>query len=121
MNMDPLTPTTSTLSPAISNIAEKAASLSKSLQERTIVSQGTGVPASSTADPKSKQRQLVRWVLGAPQRLNAMLQEGKREEAERQWKEVSQLLDRWKGVDGVDDVRRQCEQVLTGKCTDTKI
>jgi heme-degrading monooxygenase HmoA len=50
-----------------------------------------------------------------------MLQEGKREEAERQWKEVSQLLDRWKGVDGVDDVRRQCEQVLTGKCTDTKI
>lgn len=114
MNMDPLTPTTSTLSPAISHIAETAASLSRSLQERTRVSQ-------STADPKDKQRQLVRWVLGAPQRLDAMLQTGKREEAEGQWKEVSQLLDRWKGVDGVDDVRRQCEQVLTGKSTDTKI
>ncbi len=120
MNMDPLTPTISTLSPAISHIAETAACLSKSLQERTIVSQGTSVPA-STADPKSKQRQLVRWVLGAPRRLNAMLQEGKREEAEVQWEEASQLLDRWKGVDGVDDVRRQCEEVLTGKSADTKI
>lgn len=121
MNMDPLTPTTSTLSPAISHIADTAASLAKSLQERTRVSQETGGPASVTADPKDKQRQLVRWVLGAPQRLNAMLQQGKRSEAEVQWKEVYELLDRWRGVDGVDDVRRQCEQVLTGKSTNTDI
>lgn len=85
------------------------------------MSQKAGGSASSTADPKSKQRQLVRWVLGAPRRLDAMLQEGKREEAEVHWKEVSHLLDEWKGVDGVNDVRRQCEQTLTGKSTDTKI
>lgn len=85
------------------------------------MSQETGGFASPTADPKDKQRQLVRWVLGAPRRLNAMLQQGKRGEAEVQWREVSELLDRWKGVDGVDDVRRQSEQVLTGKSTNTDI
>ena len=115
MNMDPLTPTTSTLSPAIAHIADTAASLSKSLQERTMASQETGDPAFSTADPKSKQRQLVRWVLGTPRRLTAMLQQDRKEEAEAEWIEVSQLLDRWIGIDGVDDVRQQCEQILTGQ------
>ena len=114
MNMDPLTPTTSTLSPAISHIAETAASLARSLQERRAALQDKGRSASSSADAKEKQRQLVRWVLGAPRRLKGLIEKGKWEEAEEQWKEVTQLLDKWKGVGGVDEVRRQCEQALAG-------
>ncbi len=113
--MDPLTPTTSTLSPAISHVAETAASLARSLQERTALSQDTQHAASSNTDPQEKQQRLVRWVLDAPPRLSAMVEEGKKDEAEAQSKEVSLLLDKWKGVQGVDEVRRQCEEALKRK------
>ncbi len=44
-----------------------------------------------------------------------MVEQGKKEEADAQWEEVSVLLDKWKGVEGADEVRRQCEHALTGK------
>ncbi|KAI9876087.1 MAG: hypothetical protein M1830_007391 [Pleopsidium flavum] len=119
--MDPLTPTTSTLSPAISHIAETAASLARSLQERTASSQDTDRAVSFDADRKEKQRQLVQWVLDAPRRLGAMVEDRKKDGAEAQWAEVALLLDKWKGVQGVNEVRRQCEKALKSKHHDVRL
>lgn len=57
------------------------------------------------------QQEVVRWVLSAPERLEGM----EREEAEMEWARVKELLDRWTGTKGVDDVRRACQEVMRSK------
>ena len=112
-NMDPLTPTTSTLTPAISHIAETASAIAASLQQRNDLPRSTD---SAKMDPeeaeKEAQRQTVRWVLDAPRRLRQEVDCGEKEVAERDWEEVKGLLDKWKGVGGVDKVRTACEKVF---------
>ncbi|KAJ9647064.1 hypothetical protein H2199_002050 [Coniosporium tulheliwenetii] len=114
-NMDPLTPATSTLAPAIAHIAETATALSTSLSNRT-TAKGLGesaVRSDGAKDAaKEKRRQTVRWVLDAPKRLRSLVKEGKNEAAEAEWDDVRRLLDKWKGVQGVDEVRARCEAVL---------
>lgn len=61
---------------------------------------------------RKDQRDTVRWVLGAPARLEDMVKDGRSEDAEREWGEVRGLLDAWEGVDGVEDVRRRCEEAV---------
>jgi vacuolar protein sorting-associated protein 51 len=108
--MDPLTPATSTLSPAISHIAETASALSASLVER----------AASLRSERSKKmqeknqsaRQTVRWVLDAPQRLSKFLEDGHKDQAQSEWAEVQRLLEKWQGVSGVEAVRSGCEKAM---------
>ncbi|KAI9825312.1 MAG: hypothetical protein M1819_000558 [Sarea resinae] len=113
-NMDPLTPTTATLTPAISHIAEVSATLATSLQEHLPASPTvTKTPEPSAAeDEQKKQRETVRWVLNTPFRLRKLVGEGRREDAEREWEDVKLLLDKWEGTKGVDDIRRECEAEL---------
>ena len=47
-----------------------------------------------------------------PKRLRALLEEGQKEQAAEEWEEVNQLLDKWKGVTGVEEVREECIKVL---------
>ncbi|KAF2838563.1 hypothetical protein M501DRAFT_934410 [Patellaria atrata CBS 101060] len=113
-NMDPLTPTTNTLSPAISHIAETAAALSSSLIDRT------PAPPKITADDISpptqqRQKQTVKWVLAAPTRLRSLVASGDIDSAEEDWAEVKNLLNKWDGVQGVDEVRKRCEAALKGE------
>ncbi|MCJ1382196.1 hypothetical protein MMC17_005308 [Xylographa soralifera] len=119
VNMDPLTPTTSTLSPAIAHIADTAASLASALQERVkvprIVENGAVAGDEERAEEKRRQRQTVRWVLDAPRRLRGCVGRGQLAAAESDWREVEALLDKWKGVGGAEEVRRECEKVLEGK------
>jgi hypothetical protein len=105
-NMDPLTPTTSTLAPAISHIAEIAATLSNDL--------ATHVPAKKGADVwrQSSERQTVQWVLDAPDRLEQLLLDDREAEAHKDWDTVRALLENWKGVEGVDQIRTSCEKAL---------
>ena len=113
-NMDPLTPTTSTLAPAISHIAETAASLATELQGRTAslkTSEERRRP-DGDAEEKGRQRETVRWILAAPRRLSGLVEAGRREEAVRDWREVRGLLGEWEGVRGVDEVREACEEVM---------
>jgi hypothetical protein len=107
MNMDPLTPTTSTLAPAISHIAETAATLSREL--------ATNVPANGApiALRHPKAVQTVQWVLDAPDRLEQLLLDDKRDEAQKDWETVRALLDKWEGVKGVEDIRIACEKALS--------
>jgi len=105
-NMDPLTPTTSTLAPAISHIAETATTLSKELEQN--------LPASKdlVAEKKRKQQETVQWVLNAPHRLAQLVSEGRDDDAATEWDIVRGLLDKWKGVQGVDAVRTGCLEAV---------
>ena len=60
---------------------------------------------------KSK-RDTVKWVLGAPERLKGMFEDGKRGEAEKEWSTVSAMLDQWEGVKGVEETRRACQEAI---------
>ncbi|KAI4711757.1 hypothetical protein J4E89_003199 [Alternaria sp. Ai002NY15] len=120
-NMDPLAPTTHTLGPAISHIAETAASLSSSLQDsHQSKEQGLGISIrveqddkdKSDADKKRRQQDTVRWVLDTPRRLQDMVDQDQDEKAEKEWEEVSRILDKWKGVAGVQELREQCEAIM---------
>jgi hypothetical protein len=106
--MDPLTPTTSTLTPAIGHIAETAATLSNELKKSHAVS----VPDSEAQRKQRDQKATVRWVLDAPSRLRMLLESDRREEAEKQWKDVSRLLSKWEGTKGVSEVREACMVIM---------
>ena len=109
--MDPLTPTTSTLFPAISHIAETAAALSASLQERTGNSTSSNSLDEVSLD-REKQKETVRWVLLTPERLSHLIGDGEVAVAKVEWEEVRKLLENWKGVEGVIELERQCEEIL---------
>lgn len=104
--MDPLTPTTSTLAPAISHIAETATLLSSEL--------AANVPAASNGSVLRgpRERQTVQWVLDAPERLEQLLLDDQEGEARKEWETVQGLLSQWRGVEGVEDIRLACEKVV---------
>lgn len=113
-NMDPLTPTTSTLSPAIAHIAETAVALSASVVERNSSSATPTITKEPTEEERKavQARKTVKWVLDAPRRLRKLVEEGDRDKAEKDWEEVKALLEKWKGVEGVEKVRKGCEEAL---------
>jgi hypothetical protein len=120
-NMDPLAPTTHTLGPAIAHIAETAASLSSSLQDNhQSKEEGLGISIRVEQDEKDqsameknrRQQDTVRWVLDTPRRLQDMVDQDQDEKAEKEWEEVSRILDKWKGVAGVQELRQQCEAIM---------
>ncbi|KAK3049473.1 hypothetical protein LTR09_009140 [Extremus antarcticus] len=108
--MDPLTPTTSTLTPAIGHIAETAATLSSDLK-KSYASSGGQLDAKAQKKARSQQG-TVKWVLAAPDRLRRMVQDGQRADAASEWEEVEAMLDRWSGVRGVEEVRQSCMAAL---------
>jgi vacuolar protein sorting-associated protein 51 len=105
-NMDPLSPSTSTLAPAISHIAETAASLSKELKIENVSSQST------EQLKRESDKALVAWILQSPNRLKSLIETGQKREALHQWSIIQRILDRWKDVKGIDDVRSTCQRVL---------
>ena len=111
-NMDPLTPTTSTLAPAISHIAETARVLAGSLQDRSVRSFAINGAEDPVVKSKKQQQETVRWVLSTPQRLQRLVETGNLEDATSDWKEVSVLLQHWEGVAGVSELKNACLQVL---------
>jgi hypothetical protein len=102
--MDPLSPSTSTLAPAISHIAETAATLSTELQPDT--------SQSAEQSKRESEVELVTWILKSPGRLKSLIAAGQKREAAHQWTEIQKVLDRWKDVKGTDDVRSACQEVM---------
>lgn len=109
-NMDPLTPATATLTPAIAHIAETATALSESLKKQHVNTGGD-----SERQKRLEQKEFVKWVLDAPDRLSRLVKEGRREEAEGEWSRVLTLLEKWDAVPGVNDVRSSCEKAMEEK------
>ncbi|RMZ70262.1 vacuolar sorting-associated 51 [Pyrenophora seminiperda CCB06] len=120
-NMDPLAPTTHTLGPAISHIAETAASLSSSLHEsHQCKEEGLGISIhieqdqgdKAEAEKKKRQKETVKWVLDTPRRLQELIDQEQDEQAEKDWQEISRILDKWKDVAGVEELRQRCEDIM---------
>jgi vacuolar protein sorting-associated protein 51 len=103
-----------TLVPVMGYIADTARELSREGE-----AQRRGSVDRKGSMEKDK-KETVRWVLGAPRRLRDLLDAGKREEAEREWKDVRGLLDRWEGVKGVQEVKRECEGVMEPMAAEEK-
>lgn len=101
---------TKTLGPAIAFVAETAGGLIKEGEEqrRRIKEEREVEPP----QPNKTEKETVRWVLAAPQRLDELLSEGQQAEAEKDWQEVRHLLDAWGEVKGVAEVRAACEKVM---------
>lgn len=111
--MDPLTPTTSTLSPAISHIAETTASLAKSLQGHSAQNPSSNIKVhQEERDAKRKQSETVRWVLGTPSRLSALVATGQGDAAEKDWNEIRFVLEKWRGINGVKEVDDECMRIM---------
>ena len=110
--MDPLTPTTSTLSPAVAHIAETTRVLARSLQDSSNGSDSRRDTEDSELVKKKTQQDTVKWVLATPQRLQALLGAGKVEEAKSEWEEVESLLQQWSNVDGVSSLRVECMEAF---------
>lgn len=111
-NMDPLTPTTSTLAPAISHVAETARSLAGPLQGRTVNEDLNKDTKDPVIAKKRKQQETVRWVLAAPQRLQKMIHTGRVDEANNDWRETNKLLQHWQGTAGVAELKDACLKIL---------
>ncbi|KAL4960778.1 COG1/VPS51 family protein [Aspergillus stella-maris] len=101
---------TKTLGPAIAFVAETAAGLIKEGEEIR------GRMGGSEEDKANKaKKDTVKWVLGASGRLEELIKEGNRDEAERDWEEVRGLLAKWEGTNGVAEIREACEKVMEKK------
>jgi len=103
-NMDPLAPTTSTLTPAVAHIATTAGELSRPGKVEGELDEGEEL--------KERQRATVKWALNAPARLRRYLDEGKEEEARAEFDRVCKLLNQWNGVAGAEDLRKSCQEIL---------
>ncbi|KAJ5967724.1 hypothetical protein N7501_003972 [Penicillium viridicatum] len=107
---------TKTLGPAIAFVAETAGGLIKEGEEqRRRMKEAKQEDEAST---QKREKDTVRWVLAAPQRLEKLVAEDKQEDAEKDWKEIQHLLDAWGDVKGVSEIREACEKVMNRKSHD---
>ncbi len=102
--MDPLNPMASTLDPAIAKIYNQASeirdSLRKSVPEPTEVSKAED----EARRKRLRARQLAIEVLDAPDKIRALMAEGRLDDAREAWKMPKRLLLAWKerGFGGSD-------------------
>lgn len=105
-NMDPLTPVASTLDPAIGRVYEMARECKEGIR-RQVEESGVGSKKEmeKAVERRKRTREVVREVLGVPERMRLLLAAGKVEEARREWELPRRLLLSWKekGLGG-DDV-----------------
>lgn len=103
-NMDPLNPMASTLDPAISSIYERASGLKKDLKGSL---EGAGREDVEREKRNQRAREAVKRVLDTPGRLRELVEEGKEDEARKQWEPIRAVLDSWKEQGkGGEDVQK---------------
>ncbi|KXT04624.1 hypothetical protein AC579_8797 [Pseudocercospora musae] len=107
--MDPMTPTTHTLGPAIGHIADTAKDLTEELRK---AHGGEAAALKAKEAQRRKQQETVRWLLHAPKRLESMVHSGNDEAAKQEWQEVKSALDKLGEAKGVNAVREKCLQAL---------
>ncbi|KAI3402020.1 hypothetical protein diail_3994 [Diaporthe ilicicola] len=102
-NMDPLNPMAATLDPAIAHIYSQASSIRDALRQSAPKPEESKNRQQVQARQR-RSRELVAEVLDTPERIRALAQEGRVEEAREAWTLPRQLLMAWKqkGIGGVD-------------------
>ncbi|KOS17932.1 Vacuolar protein sorting-associated protein 51 -like protein [Escovopsis weberi] len=103
-NMDPLNPMASTLDLAITQIYTQASSIRDALRETIPPPDSADGLKRDEAERRQRTRKLAIKVLGTPERLQALVKDGKMTEARRQWEMPRRLLETWrdKGLGGHD-------------------
>ncbi len=99
----------SMLGPAVDAVAKSAAELSRGAAENKVALKQE--QRGSVREQRMK-RETVRWVLNTPARLQRSLQLGQRDEAEADWQEVRELLEKWGGVQGSAELKAACEEIM---------
>ncbi|KAF3025081.1 hypothetical protein E8E14_014533 [Neopestalotiopsis sp. 37M] len=103
-NMDPLNPMASTLDPAIAQIYSQASAIRNTLREAVPESTPSQVEAQEQMKRRQRTKQLALEVLGTPDKLRNLVNDGRMEDARQAWKLPRKLLQEWKeqGVGGKD-------------------
>ncbi|KAI1385555.1 Vps51/Vps67-domain-containing protein [Hypoxylon trugodes] len=103
-NMDPLNPMASTLDPAIAQIYSQASAIRDSLRKSVPPPDTAKAEAEEVRRRKARTKQLAIEVLDAPDRIRALVSEGRLEDARQAWKMPRRLLLVWKeqGIGGPD-------------------
>lgn len=102
--MDPLNPMASTLDPAIAQIYSQASAIRDSLRKSVPPPDATRAEAEEARKLRARTKQLATEVLDAPDKIRALVNEGRLEDARQAWKMPRRLLLVWKeqGVGGID-------------------
>ncbi|KAF5642652.1 Ngg1p-interacting factor 3 [Fusarium tjaetaba] len=103
-NMDPLNPMASTLDPAIAQIYSQASSIRDALRETVPSPDSEEGKKRDAANRQQRTRELAAQVLATPERLRALVSEGKIAQARKEWVMPRKLLESWKekGFGGSD-------------------
>ncbi|KAH9905996.1 Vps51/Vps67-domain-containing protein [Xylariomycetidae sp. FL2044] len=103
-NMDPLNPMASTLDPAIAQIYSQASAIRDSLRKTVPPPDESKKSAEEVRQRRLQTRKLALEVLDTPDRVRALVSEGRLEEARQLWKMPRKLLLAWKeqGIGGSD-------------------
>ncbi|KAI1464845.1 Vps51/Vps67-domain-containing protein [Daldinia caldariorum] len=103
-NMDPLNPMASTLDPAIAQIYSQASEIRDSLRKSVPPPDKDRNQAEEARRKRARMKQLAIEVLDAPDKIRALVNEGRLEDARQAWKMPRRLLLVWKekGIGGPD-------------------
>lgn len=110
-NMDPLNPMASTLDPAIAQIYSQASAIRDSLRksiprppDADAAAAAAGEDAEAARKRRARTKRLAVEVLDAPEKIRALVAEGRLEDARQAWKMPRRLLLVWKeqGFGGAD-------------------
>jgi vacuolar protein sorting-associated protein 51 len=118
-NMGPLNPMASTLDPAIARIYEMAEKMRGEMRGQVgkddIVDEGER----EKEKRREKARETVAKVLGTPEKIRQLVEEGKEDEARAAWEPTLKILERWKerdvGGPDVADCIEDGEAALRGE------
>ncbi|KAI0441298.1 Vps51/Vps67-domain-containing protein [Xylaria telfairii] len=101
-NMDPLNPMASTLDPAIAKIYNQASEIRDSLRESVAEPTEALKAEEEIRQRRARTRELAIEVLDTPDRIRALVAEGRLDDAREAWKMPRKLLLVWKeqGVGG---------------------
>ncbi|KAI1809387.1 Vps51/Vps67-domain-containing protein [Poronia punctata] len=118
-NMDPLNPMASTLDPAIGKIYSQACEIRDSLQKSVPEPTEARRAEEEAIERRRRTRELAIEVLDAPDRIRALVAEGRLDDARDAWKMPRRLLLVWKeqGVGGteVDDCIADGDAAVRGE------
>ena len=106
--MHQLTPTTSTLEPAIAHIADTATELSS---RNRLAAEKKSMSAAECSE-KNKARKTVIWALSCPTRIQRLIEQGQQDAARAEYRQVLQLMEAWNDVPGTQELRKKCEDIM---------
>lgn len=112
--MDPLEPTTSTLSPAISHIVEITSTLAATQPKSDEESSSSSRNEIDAIAYRRQSRAKVQTLLSVPRILRGLVQDGKRDQAIRQWDTVKPIFEKWeaRGIRGATELKNAALETL---------